>query len=162
MLTQLVDQLINPRFRRHPPADHRSDGVKAKTMLYPLADSLADEDRGPVLLVQPFEASCQIHAIAQCGIIHALGRAHISHHGIAEMNADANGERLQSFGFKLSIQRIARRLSRKGGPTGPLDMIELQMGSVPKNHHRIPNELVYSPALGEKRFRQSGEMARRL
>ena len=39
-------------------------------------------------------------------------------------------------------------------------MIELRMGCVPKHHHRIPDELVHSPALGEKRFRQRGEMAR--
>ena len=131
-------------------------------MLDPLADSLADKDRGPVLLVQPFEARCQIHAVAQCGIIHALRRTHISHHGIPEMNAKANGERRQSLGFELSIERVARRLGRKGGATGPLDMIGLQMGSVPKHHHRIADELVHSPALGKKRFRQRGEMARGL
>src|SRR5262249_23189840 len=97
----------------------------------PLADRLADEDRGPILLVQPFEAGCQINAIAQCRVIHALGRTHISHHGIAEMNAKANGEPRQSLGFELGIERVARRLRSKGGATGSFDMIELQMGSVP-------------------------------
>jgi hypothetical protein len=131
-------------------------------MLDPLVDSLADEDRGPILLVQPFEACCQIHAIAQYRVIHALRRTHISHYGIAEMDAKANTERPQPLGFELSIERVARRLGRKGGATGALDMIELQMGGVPKYHHRVSDELVHSPALDEKRFRQRGEMARGL
>src|SRR5271167_4224030 len=78
------------------------------------------------------------------------------------MYAEANDERRQSPGFKLSIERLARRLGRKGGATGSLDMIELQMGSVPKHHHRVPDELVHSPTFGKKRLRQRGEMARRL
>jgi hypothetical protein len=78
------------------------------------------------------------------------------------MNAKANCERRQSLGFELSIERLARRLGRKGGATGSLDMIELQMRCVPKHHHRVPDELIDSPALGKKRFRQRGEMARRL
>jgi hypothetical protein len=40
--------------------------------------------------------------------------------------AEANCERPQSLGFELSIERLARRLGRKGGATGSLDMIELQ------------------------------------
>ncbi len=78
------------------------------------------------------------------------------------MDANASDERGQPLGFKLSIERLARRLGGKGGPTGPLDMIGLQMGSVPKHHHRVSNELVHGPALGKKRFRQRGEMARHL
>src|SRR5271155_3331746 len=78
------------------------------------------------------------------------------------MNAEANGELRQSLGFKLGIERLARRLGRKGGATGSLDMIELQKGSVPKHHLRVPDELVHSPTFGKKRLRQRGEMARRL
>ena len=37
-------------------------------------------------------------------------------------------------------------------------MIVLQMGSVPKHHHRIPDEFVNSPTFREKRLRQCGEM----
>src|SRR5262249_58042502 len=119
-------------------------------MLGPLANSRADEDRGSVLLVQPFEASCEIHPFAQRGIIHSLRRPHIRHHGIPDMNAKANDEREKPLGFKLSVERIACRLSRKGGTTSTFDMIALQMGSVPKHHHRIPDELVHSPALSKK------------
>jgi hypothetical protein len=78
------------------------------------------------------------------------------------MNAKANGERRQSLGFELNIERVARCLGRKCGATGALDMIGLQMGSIPKHHYRVPDELVDSPALGEKRFRQRSKMARRL
>ena len=78
------------------------------------------------------------------------------------MNAKANGERRQSLGFELSIERVVRLPGRKGGATGPLDMIKLQMRSVPKHHHRVPDVLVDSPALSKKRFGQRAEMARRL
>src|ERR1700736_3207977 len=132
------DQLIDARFRRHSLGDHRGNSLESKAMLDPVADSFADEDRGPVFLVQPFKASRQIHAVAQCGIIHPLRRTHISDHGIPEMNAKANGERRQSLGFELSIERVARCLGRKGGATRPLDMIELRMGSGPKNQHTTP------------------------
>src|SRR6516165_2027650 len=131
-------------------------------MLGSLADRLAYEDRGPVLLVQSVKASCQIHAVAEHRIIHALRRTHIAHDRLAEMNAEANGERRQSLGVELIVERLARRLGRKGGATGPLDMIGLGMGSVPEHHHRVPDELVDSSALGKKRLRQSGEMARGL
>src|SRR5215472_13941778 len=154
------DQLVDAGFSRHPLGDHAGDGLEPKAMLDPLAHRLADEDRSSVLLVQSFEASRQVHAVPERRVIHALGRTHISHHGISEMNAETNGEWRQSLGFKSSIECVARRLGRKRGATGPLDMIELGMGSVPKHHHRISDELVDGSALSKKRFRQRGEMAR--
>ena len=41
-------------------------------------------------------------------------------------------------------------------------MIGLQVGSVPKNHRGIPDELVDCPALSMKRLSQCSEMARDL
>src|SRR6516162_11073163 len=117
------DQLINAGFRRHALGDYRGDRVETKATLDPLADSLADEDLGPVFLVQPFEASCEIHAVAEHCIIHAILRAHIAHDRIAEMYAEANDERRQSLGFELTVERFARRLGRKGGATSSLHMI---------------------------------------
>ena len=78
------------------------------------------------------------------------------------MNAKADGERGQSLGFKLGVERVVRLLGREGTAAGPLDMIGLQMGRVPKHHHRVADVLVDSPALGEKRFRQRTQMARGL
>jgi hypothetical protein len=56
-------QLINARFHRHALGDNRGDGIEPKTILDAVADSLADEDRGPVFLVQPFEARSLVHAM---------------------------------------------------------------------------------------------------
>ena len=79
----------------------------------PVVHSIANKDRRPIRLVEPFEASSKIHAVAQYRIIHAFGRAHISHHGIPEMDANASDERGQPLGFKLSIERVARRLGQR-------------------------------------------------
>src|ERR1700680_1943252 len=107
-LRNCFDQLIDARFRRHPLSGYRGDGVESKAMLDPVVHSLADKDRRPILLVEPFEPSSKIHAVAQYRIIRAFGRAHISHHSIPEMDANASDERAQPFGFKLSIERVAR------------------------------------------------------
>src|SRR5215471_265175 len=126
-----LDQFINARFRRHPLGDYRGDGLKLKTVFCPLPYRFADEDRGPVLLVQTLKASRQVHAVPECCIIHTFRRPHFSYHRLSGMNAKANGEWRQSFGLELGIKGVARRFGGKGGATGPLDVIGLRMGRVP-------------------------------
>ena len=63
-------------------------------------------------------------------------------------------KRRQSLGVKLWIEGFACRLGRKGGTTGPLDMIGLRMGSIPEHHHRISDVFVHGAALGEKCLRE--------
>src|ERR1700731_4960674 len=127
-------------------------------MLDPSTNSLADENGGPVFLVQALQAGCEIHGIAQSRIVHALFGAQISHHRISAMDAEPNNEAWQSLGLELGIECIACRLCRKGGATGALNVVDLWMGSIPKNHHGIPNELVHGPAFRQKRHRQHSEM----
>src|SRR5215469_11396114 len=103
-----VDQFINARFRRHPLGDHRGDGLKSKTVFRPHAYRFADEDRGPVLLVQTLKASRQVQAVPECCKIHTFHRTHVSHHRLSGMNAKANGEWRQSFGLEWAL-RAARQ-----------------------------------------------------
>jgi hypothetical protein len=113
--------------KREEPLN-RGDGIEPKTILDPVADSLADEDRSPVFRVQSFEARGQVHAIAEQRVIHVIRPTHIAHDCIAEMNAETDGERRQALGFELTIERFARRLSEKGPATGSFEMVGLQTG----------------------------------
>src|SRR5215472_15006831 len=116
-----VDQFINARFRRHPLGDHRGDNLKSKTVFCPLAYRFADEDRGPVLLVQTLKASRQVHAVPECCIIHTFRRPHVSHHRLSGMNAKAtvNGgsPSVSNWALRASLAALAERAARQARST---------------------------------------------
>src|SRR6478672_4330901 len=123
-----------------------------------IADSLTDQDRRSVLLIQPFEARCQIYAVAQYRIFHPLRGAQIPDHRIAEMNTKTHDERLQPLGDELKVEGLAGRLCHKCGAAGPLDMIELQVRRIPEYHDGVADELIHRAPFGHKGLGQGGKM----
>ena len=125
-------------------------GSELEAMLSPQVDAFTHKDSGPELLVQTFEARCQIHRIAESRIVHALGRAEVADDGFPDMNAEPREEWFQALSFKLSVELFARQSARKSCPAGSLDVIRLWIGCVPEHHHGVTNELVDRSAFGEE------------
>src|SRR5207245_9145857 len=102
------------------------NATEAEMVRNAVMDRLTDENRRPVLLVQPLDAGRQIHAVAENRVLHPLRRTDIPDDGIADVNTDADGERLQPLICKLVAEGIARCPRRQGSAAGPLHMIELR------------------------------------
>ena len=119
------DELEDAGFLCHALGDDGLDSSELEAVLNPQIDIFADEDCGPKLLVQAFEARCQIHRIAKRRVVHAFRRSEIADDGLPNMNAKPREERLQSLGLELSVELFARRFARKRCPASPLDMVRL-------------------------------------
>ena len=128
----------------------------------PQTDIFAHKDSGPKLLVQAFEARCQIHRVAKGRVVHALNRPKVTDHGLPDMNAKSREEWLQTLSLKLGVELFARQSAHKSCPASSLDMVRLWIGCVPEDHHSVADELVDCSAFGEESLRQHGEIARRL
>jgi hypothetical protein len=69
----------------------------------------------------------------------------------------ADSPSASNWALSVSLAALAER-----GHDRPARHDRTANGGIPKHHHRVADELVDSPALGQKSFRQRGEMARRL
>src|SRR6202007_2830875 len=115
-------------------------------------NAFTHKDNSPKLLVQTFEARCEIHRIPESRVAHALGRAEVADHCIPDMNAKPREEWLQTLSFELGVELFASRSGRNSRPAGSLNMVGLWIGRVPEHHHGVTNELVDCSAFGEERF----------
>src|SRR5262249_942499 len=83
----------------------------------------------------------------------------IADHGLPDMNAKPREEWLQTLGFKLGIEILARRFCRESRPAGALDVVRLRIGCVPEHHHGVADEFVNCSSFGEESLGKHGKMA---
>ena len=102
-----------------PLATTNSRALNWKQMPSPQIDIFAHKDRGPKLLVQAFEARCQVDRVAKSRVVHALRRPKVADDGLPDMNAEPREERLQTLSLKLGVELFTRQLCPRGLPGRP-------------------------------------------
>ena len=65
-------QFVHAGLGGHALDQRGAEAVEAEPIRDAVADRLADEYRGALFLVEPFEPRCQIHAVAEHCVLHAF------------------------------------------------------------------------------------------
>src|SRR5262249_52493964 len=88
-----ADEFVNLGRGRHTLRDDRSKLSETEGWPGALADRVADQDRGPIFLVQPFEPGGEVHRRAEYRVVHPLRGADIADNDVADMYSDADDKR---------------------------------------------------------------------
>ena len=83
---------------------HQVDLAQQRLVPHCLDGGLAYQHRGTVELGRSFEPRRKVHAVADHGIVHALGRADVAGHDNAGGDADADGDLVLSGGATAHVQ----------------------------------------------------------
>src|SRR5687768_5728005 len=118
-----------------------------KLIAYDLSRRFRDKD-ARYSLGESLDPACEVHRIADRGVIEPIGRADAADHRAAGVDADADieaGAETAELAAQL-LQRIGHLQRCRDRPGG---MIGISGGRPPEGHDRIADELVERAAMAE-------------
>src|SRR5205085_7099044 len=135
-------QFIDGDLRPASPDRDILDGPDAEALARFLKDAVADADVGPVFLVQSFETSGNVYAVADDRIAHPLLGTDIADQHRIAVDADPDVQRLVPLLHPALVQQGHALFDPQGRDAGSPSMILEQGRRAPEGHHAVADEFV--------------------
>src|SRR3954447_6483553 len=88
VVRQSATEFEDPRRSAEPLRCYRRDSAELEMARRAQLNGFADQDRGPVLLVERLQASCEVHDRAQHRIRHAVSRSDGANDRLTRMQSE--------------------------------------------------------------------------
>ena len=123
-----------------------------------LEGEFTDQDVGAVLFAGTFDAGGQIHAVADHGVVHALGRTDVAGNDGVGVDAHAVIDGQLAFSCALVVVDLQIGHHTDGCPHGPVGIVVVGDGRAEDAHHGIADELVEHAAFVGDTVDHNGEV----